>query len=169
MYSRGLLSMLFGADFAPGATAFSLVLIGVAFQFVHGLTANVLLVFDRTRADMRLRGLASMVNVALNLWWIPYFGIAGAGAATLASHAVIAVLSIWVCDRIGVRLISPGWWKPTLATAIMATLLFTVAHGWPLGLRIVTGGLVYLLTLLALGGIPVDLKPRGRDHDRPNE
>jgi len=167
MYSRGLLSMLFGADFAPGATAFSLVLIGVAFQFVHGLTANVLLVFDKTRADMRLRGLASIVNVGLNLWWIPHFGIAGAGAATLASHVVIATLSIWVCNRIGVRLISPGWWKSTLATAIMVALLFTIAHGWPLGLRIVAGGLVYILTLLALGGVPVDLRPGDHGHGRP--
>jgi O-antigen/teichoic acid export membrane protein len=157
--SEKLLTVLFGADFEPGAIAFSLLLVGIGFHFIHGLANHVLLVFDKTRADMRLRAIASAINVALNLWWIPRWGIVGAASATLVSQVVITVLSTWVCQRIGVGLFSSRSWKAFLSVAIMAAWLLTIASPWPLGLQITTSALVYALGLLVLGGTPADLRP----------
>ncbi len=159
LYSQSLLGLLFGSEFEAGATAFKLLLIGIGLQYVHGLAHNVLLVFDRTRADMRLRAIATIINVTLNLLWIPRWGIVGAAAATLVSHIVITLLSLWVCRRLGVRLVSSSWWKAAVSTAIMLAWLLTAAVQWPLALQILTGGLVYAASLSVLRGIPVDLRP----------
>jgi O-antigen/teichoic acid export membrane protein len=98
--------------------------------------------------------LAALLNIALNLWWIPRAGILGAVYATLAAYLAALVLS-WLLVRrtFPVPLPPAASWKALVATAVMALVLrlFPVAGNLvTLGLQVGTGALVYALALLAL-------------------
>lgn len=59
--------------------------------------------------------IAALVNIALNLWWIPLFGITGAAGATLVSYATLPLLA-WFVAR-GQLAVDYDWPKIGLAAA----------------------------------------------------
>ena len=96
----------------------------------------------------------AVVNVVLNLWWIPLFGIYGAAYATIVAYAVALVLGL-LAGRQAFPLPAPPLeaLKPLLAAGVMAAALWPgrdetglQALAWQLGL----GGVVYSLGLLIL-------------------
>ncbi|SNR77262.1 Membrane protein involved in the export of O-antigen and teichoic acid [Blastococcus mobilis] len=65
------------------------VVIVSAVPYTAGLSATrTLLTASRTRMIAGSAVVASVVNVVLNLWWIPVFGILGAALATAAAYSV---------------------------------------------------------------------------------
>lgn len=65
------------------------VVIVSAVPYTAGLSATrALLAASRPRMVAGAAVVASVVNVALNLWWIPVFGILGAALATAAAYSV---------------------------------------------------------------------------------
>lgn len=97
---------------------------------------------------------AAVVNVVLNLWWIPIFGIHGAIYATIVAYFVGFALGVRAGRRVFPLPAPPlEAVKPLIAAVIMAAALWP-SHGdsglgallWQVGL----GGVVYLLGLLVL-------------------
>ena len=54
---------------------------------------------DKTRYGLYITLLGFAVTVAGNLYWIPQIGIMGAAYATLASYAVMLLISVWMGQR----------------------------------------------------------------------
>lgn len=61
--------------------------------------------FKKTKVLPFKTGASAAVNIALNLWLIPVWGIVGAAVATVISHVVSSILSL----IIGNRLYRMGW------------------------------------------------------------
>jgi polysaccharide transporter, PST family len=61
-----------------------------------------------------------LVNILLNAWWVPSFGLRGAMTATSLSGAAILFMTIWEMRRCGVRL----GWRCLCFTALPISLLF---------------------------------------------
>lgn len=102
---------------------------------------------------------AAVVNLCLNLWWIPIFGPIGAAYATVAGYSVGLVLSFFLGRRV-FRL--PPWpmdsLKVCLAAMCMAAVLWPIrlAQGeWILVGQVILGIVVYgfLLVVLDVGKI----------------
>lgn len=94
---------------------------------------------------------SAVLNVALNLWWIPLAGIKGAAYATVVSYAFSALLSVML-GRSGFRLPGPDRdvAKVGVATLAMAAAVWWVSgqHGVvALAIQVGLGGLVYVLML----------------------
>jgi len=92
-----------------------------------------------------------VLNVTLNLWWIPAAGIKGAAYSTVVSYAFSALLT-GILGRGAFRLPAPdrNTVKVTLATLVMAATVWLASgrHGMiELGMQIILGGLVYLFLL----------------------
>jgi O-antigen/teichoic acid export membrane protein len=104
-----------------------------------------------TLGQMWISIASAVLNVALNLWWIPLAGIQGAAYATVVSYAVSALLSV-LLGRSGFRLPGPD---RDVAKVIFATLAMAAAVWWvsgrhgvvALGIQVGLGGLVYFLML----------------------
>lgn len=97
---------------------------------------------------------AAIVNVLLNFWWIPVFGLVGAAFATVISYGVGAYLS-WRLGKQVFPLPAPpaDVWKVLFATGAMGLALwFTAdAHGVAALLGQITLGIVvYVMGLLLL-------------------
>lgn len=114
---------------------------------------------SRTMMQVWITLAAAALNVALNLWWIPRFGIMGAAYSTVATFALSLVLS-WSLGRRIFPLLFPtrDLFKITLATAVMIAVLvpFRDLHGnWILAGQLFMGTLVFgaMACFLDVGGI----------------
>lgn len=102
---------------------------------------------------------AAVLNVALNFWWIPLFGIMGAAYSTVAAFALSLVMS-WSLGRRVFPLLFPtgDFFKIALATAVMISVLapFRDLYGnWILAGQLFMGSLVFgaMAFFLNVGGI----------------
>lgn len=113
----------------------------------------------RTLSQVWVMGGAALLNVLLNLWWIPAFGLLGAAWATVVAYAAALLMSAYLGRRIfavPVNWRSVG--KVTFATAVMLPILLVgrTSENWfawvgaGMGAAVVYG--VWLL-LLDVGGL----------------
>ena len=154
-----LLVLLFGPAYSDGAGAFRWLLLSVALIFLYGGARNVLIVLGLTRTDLALVAGAAVVNVALNLLFIPRYGIEGAALVTALSEALILAGVFWVVRRHGVHVQPSRLARPLLAAVIMAAVLLYAAPELPLGLKLTLGCASYLVSLMLLAGVPEDARP----------
>lgn len=154
--ARPLAEVLLGAGFVAEAAAL-LPLIALA-ALVRDLKAYYLdLAFQlgrRTLEQIWVTAAAALANLALNLWWIPVFGLAGAAWATVVAYGLAFGLSAWLGRRV-FTLPLPG----RDALKIVAAVLAMAGFLWGLGPgsgsaallgRIAGGALVYGLLLWLL-------------------
>jgi putative MATE family efflux protein len=75
--------------------------IGLPFQFVYNAAASALRGVGDSRASLLFLLVTSVVNVALDLWFIVAFnaGVAGAAWATVISQVICAALAYWYLRR----------------------------------------------------------------------
>ena len=108
----------------------------------------------RTQQQVLVVLIAAIVNVGLNMWWIPLFGLSGAAYATVVAYGLALYLS-WLLGR---RIFPLPLPFDQIAKIVVATLGMVVAlwvvmeqrGGWALFQQVFLGGLVYSLLILAL-------------------
>jgi O-antigen/teichoic acid export membrane protein len=130
-------------------------------MFIYLTLHNVLLVYDRMRLEALIMAGAVMLNIGLNLFLIPRYGLTGAASATVAAQGLTVVAGLIVVNRLGIRL---SLWPLTrifLAAAVMGLALLAVGPD-RLGLAgsIVLGTVIYVLCAIVFRSIPQDLKPQ---------
>ena len=143
-----LLALPCAAGLAAVATPLATVLVGAEFRqatahivpwialagllngaMVH-YAAHAYLITHRTRALLATTVLAAAINVALNLWLIPLWGLDGAIAATVVAYAVgLAARLLQMRRRFPIPLALPDLLKGGLACALMWAALS--AFDWP--------------------------------------
>jgi O-antigen/teichoic acid export membrane protein len=152
-----LLPLLASARYAEATAVIPWVAAGLALEAYVSIAAAGLLIAKRTRAMMGVLLGAALVNVALNLAWIPRWGIVGSAAATLASNAV-AVLVAGHLSGPALRP-TPAWGRLALHALAAAAMYAAVAPlqagsaGATLVLRILAGVGVYA-ALVAIADPP---------------
>lgn len=108
----------------------------------------------RTQQQVLVVVVAGVVNLALNLWWIPLFGLLGAAYATVVAYGVALYLS-WLLGRriFPVPLPMGQIGRIVLATLGMIFVLLPVINQQgPVALlyQVVLGGVVYSLLILLM-------------------
>lgn len=154
---RELLSW-WGPLYVSGTTCLVVLALAHLINACFGLVPWVIAMNGRSRLLLSNNALAAVLNVTLNLLLIPAYGILGAALAALLSVTVLQLaylLETWWLERTHpfaapLLKIFPG--------AVVAGLAESLVLGWlpgTGGLRMLTvilsGGLAYGLTLIALG------------------
>ena len=145
---------LLGDRFQAGAAEI-VVLISVATVFSSFKYYYIDLSFQLTKYTKGLIPIAvlvSIINIILNYYWIPLFGIMGAAYSTVLSFFLSAIIS-W---KIGVKklhlpLIPKGTVKIALSVLIMVTILLPLRTYYgivELFFQIVIGAFVYAASLV---------------------
>jgi len=88
LFAPSVLRIFFGAEYTEGAAALAILTIGYLFISLFGLTDPILEAYGRTKVTMGCHFLTAAINVVLNLYLIPIYGITGAALATGSSFAV---------------------------------------------------------------------------------
>jgi MATE family multidrug resistance protein len=91
---------LFGIDPAlaePSAAAMRVFAFSVPFHLIYVATAFFLESIERPMASTIVMVGANILNLALNLWWVPEYGAIGSAWATCGARGFLAVsLVVWV-------------------------------------------------------------------------
>lgn len=157
-----IMTVLFGADYAPGAAALRILLVSVAAIFLHAVSTSILLGTRRVRLELLIMTAGAALNVPLNLFLIPRFGIVGAASATAASEVLILALCWGAVRRLGIHLSARPLLKPAASALVMAAALLVAGRGHRLDTYLVIGGVTYAAVLLGIGGTPADAHPAVR-------
>ncbi|MEU3456313.1 oligosaccharide flippase family protein [Micromonospora sp. NPDC006766] len=153
----GDLLRLFGGDFATGAAVTMILALGQLVNTATGPCGTLLNMSGRVAVNMYDNLAALLLNVLLNLWLIPAYGIIGAAAAWAVSLAAVNVARVLQVRALVRALpVSAGMFKGLAAGAI-ALLAGVGARwlvpGWPaqmaVGLAVIA--VAYLGGVLALG------------------
>ncbi len=100
------LPLVYGSDYAASVTPFLILLLGFASLAVYRVLVRYFLAIDRQAVNVASQIFSAGVNVGLNFWLIPRYGIAGAAIASVASYgleALILVVAFVRSTGLGVR------------------------------------------------------------------
>jgi len=101
LFAPSVIRIIFGAEYTGGALALAILTSGYLFISLFGLTATILEAYGRTKVIMGCTFLTAAINVVLNLYLIPIYGITGAALATGSSFAMLSLLLFSFVYRIG--------------------------------------------------------------------
>lgn len=124
--SRWIVEFLFSADFLPAVLPLRILLVGIVALSASRVLANDVAGRGRPILNTYVGASALMTNVALNLIWIPRYGIAGAAWASTLSYSVTLLARIYLyCQLSGnswIRVISPQRTDWTLYRQTISTI-----------------------------------------------
>ncbi|MFC6988738.1 flippase [Haloplanus sp. GCM10025708] len=89
LFPERVISLTFGAKYVAGATALSVLAVGFFLDGFIGPNSVVLTAIGRTREVAYDHVAGALLNVVLNLWLIPQYGVLGAAVATTISYTVM--------------------------------------------------------------------------------
>jgi O-antigen/teichoic acid export membrane protein len=119
--------LLFGSEYAPGATALVVLTFATLVQSFAGVGAPTLNMAGHPKANLWNYSIAVVLNIILNALWIPRYGITGAAWASLCSMIVLELLhsvKVWLLLKL-----HPFGWKlvkPVVAGIATYVVLFMV-------------------------------------------
>ncbi|MBA3739598.1 MAG: polysaccharide biosynthesis C-terminal domain-containing protein [Chloroflexi bacterium] len=89
-----VITVMFGAEFAPSYPPLLALLPGIAFLAIQRFCGAPALRANRPARMAAIYGVGVLLNVVLNLLWIPRLGLIGAGASTSVSYLATAILFV---------------------------------------------------------------------------
>ena len=101
---------IFGVEFQARVPALLVLTIGQMLNAFTGPTGLLLWVTGREQILAKLLGASLLINILLNLWWIPRFGVVGAAYATVVAYTAWNVVAVFVIRRqMGINSLPLSW------------------------------------------------------------
>ncbi|MEM8623553.1 MAG: oligosaccharide flippase family protein [Pseudomonadota bacterium] len=157
--AEALMSVLFGAAFAPGGAVLSFVLVGGVGALCFGVTAGFLVAVDRPKGPLMISGPAMLLTLMLLPTAIETLGVVGSAAVGCAARTAMGIASLIVARRLGFD----GVWilvRALLAGVVGGLIADQTGIFGPPVVEILVGGTVSL-GLLFLFGV-IDRRTRER-------
>ncbi|SDZ24973.1 Membrane protein involved in the export of O-antigen and teichoic acid [Micromonospora pattaloongensis] len=148
---------LFGGDFATGAAVTVILAVGQLVNAATGPCGTLLNMSGRVVVNMADNLAALVLNVLLNLWLIPAYGLIGAAVAWAVSLAAVNLARVLQVRALVRAVPVTGGMLKGLAAGALALLAGFgarwLASGWlvEIVVGVVVVGVVYLGAVLALG------------------
>jgi O-antigen/teichoic acid export membrane protein len=156
LLARPVIILVFGESFSPAGPALQVMIWAVVFAFLNVPNARLMLVYNRQSHAGLMTGASMLINLGLNLYLIPLYGIVGAAfARTISTGALFAGLYLYVQTQLLRDSIVPLIWRPLLATAAMLATLWLLNHTYFIWAG-AAGLVVYLATAFLLQAVPVE-------------
>lgn len=150
--ARPLIAGLYKPEFAPAALAFQILAWSTALIYLWAAYGNSLQACDRQRAYVRGFVWGVLLNVVLNVLFIPTYSLYGAAWATLLTQFFLLIWMMVHFQRIARVPLLPSLIKPAIASALMTAVLYVLREQSVL-ILIPVGAISYALFLYAVRGI----------------
>ena len=124
-YPEAILGFLFGESFLPASATLRLLMLNVGVLHLRVAFDAPLTAWNRERRHAAVMVLTAVLNVGLNLWLIPDYGMEGAAIATLFSQ--FAALALFAVVHLRAAGGLPGL---TLLKGLAAAVLAFAAASW---------------------------------------
>jgi O-antigen/teichoic acid export membrane protein len=132
IFSREILSTMFGSIYGQGAGALAILALGFCVFSSMDPVRSMLEPLAKTKFILFNTLAASLLNIGLNLAFIPVWGIVGAALATTFSYFFWALLAFFeVYAAMKIHPFSKAYWKPTVAGCVAAGFFFAAKQFLP--------------------------------------
>lgn len=144
--------LIFKDAFIPTAAALQLSIWAIVFAFLNVPCTILMLIFNRQKHTAWISGLSMVLNVSLNLWLLPVYGINASALARSAATFLLFLLTYrYVEQHIAEAKLFQSATHPVLATILMAILVWNLRTTnilWS-----VFGGVVVYVLYIGLSGV----------------
>jgi len=149
-----LLTVLASDKYRSGASIIPAVVAGLVFGGAVPIVGAGVFIQKRTWLVARSVFLCALLNLGLNVVWVPAFGIRGAAIATLVAYAALLGLMMRTGSKqLPIRMPWGVVVRASGAAAVMLAVVTPLELGGSLGnvaIRVATGVLTYLLLIVLL-------------------
>jgi O-antigen/teichoic acid export membrane protein len=154
LLAEPIIGLFAGADFLPhGAITLQILIWFIPFSFTNGLLQYVLIAVNRQHVITLAFLTAAVFSISGNLLVIPHWGYVGAALMTVLSELVLLGPFLYAVRRhVGPLALLPIAWRPCLAAATMAPVVWVVGV-WSPAAAVLAGAGMYSAALLGLRGV----------------
>lgn len=161
--SEQVLRLIYPEPFARAAGCLTILGLAVAIIFVTYPHVSTLIAVGRQKSYTWIASIGLVLNVLLNLIWIPLYSIEGAAWATVVTEAFVLCAAVY-CVRSRVRF----WALDRRLFRIVPVAGIMAAASWwfsnePMALVLPGLGLLYVGALFLFGFLPFDMGDEDRD------
>ncbi len=121
VFGRELLFVMAKPEFHPAHTVIPVIVLAYMMQGLFALTSIGIGISKKTTYFPVITISAALMNVVLNILWIPRFGVIGAAWATVVGYGVMALLGFWFGNK---HYPIPFEWGRLMRIAIAATMAY---------------------------------------------
>jgi len=150
LFSRELIILITTPAYYGAAAVVPLVILGYVLYGFYTMSTTPLFYKKKTSLILVYVLVAAIVNIILNLWWIPTLGMMGAAYATTVSYFVLFLLGWWGTHR---SYVIPYEYIKLLGILVMAGIVYAVPIiFFPSSIPMKIGALaVYVICLWGFG------------------
>ena len=94
LLSEDFIVAFFKSEYLNSVLPLKILIFGVVFAFLNFIFGAILNACDRQKTQTTLIGVMMVVNIVLNLLFIPHFGAVGASLAALLANVGLSILSL---------------------------------------------------------------------------
>lgn len=143
---------------APATRTLQLFFIACALSFITTIVSNALIAAHEQQFLTRLSTINLIVNIGLNLVFIPVFGAVGTGIALIITELSGVVFTQPRMLRIGAAPLPTGYLLRLLPGLLAALLAMWVTWSLPLIVPLLAGGIAYVLGAWFGGALPAPMR-----------
>lgn len=148
---KPIIEFLYGNGYLNGVSSFQILILTILITFYGSLFSNLILAYDQQKKFAAYAGLASIGNIIFNAMLIPFWGIAGAAAATLIVQTMYYGLIWKALTKIIPFRIFPNVKKVAPTAAIMGLAAFLINEfSLNVIINIFISGMIYFIILYLL-------------------
>lgn len=142
---------LYAEEFSPAVLPLRILIWVLPLMFLSELLGNIVVVHNQENKVARSIGVGTVVNLILNLTFIPRFGLKAASVITVLTEAILVAQYLWMLrqelasiDRIS------AFFKPAIAATFMGAVVWAL-RGWDLWIVVAVAAMIYLAGIGLLG------------------
>ena len=154
VYAVPLIEISAGSDFLPATVPLQILIWATALTFISSQFRFIYTAIGRQRTFSRLTTSFFVIQLVLQIAFIPMWGLYGACAGRMMGEFFLVLAGLYSCHRLGINAIP--WWRMARAipaAVLMAGLLYSVADQSRVILAAtVIGGTALYFVLCALFG-----------------
>ena len=150
LLSNKIVLLIYGTEFANSATVLQILICGLIFIFTNFVLLDLLIAIDKQKLNTFSMGLCAIVNVTLNLFFIPLLSYNGAAITTLITNIILFLVSFYfVSKHLQVLSVHKIVTKPVIGGLIMGAFMYYFID-LNIILLILLAGAIYLAVLFVL-------------------
>lgn len=148
--------LIFGTQYYGAVIILRIFSINILMQFGVSFLSWIFTATENVNIVLKANGLMLLLNVILNLFLIPSYGLAGAAIATVFCRLFgTTFLNYMRFKKYSSIIFFKFYLKPAIATTVMACFVYSFAQ-FPLAVLVFAGAVIYFLILVLVGGLNKD-------------
>ncbi len=124
LISQPLIGLVFGEEYLPSSSAFSILLWTLPFYSLNQIFANALMAGNHQRNNLQANLIGVIAGIILNLVLILQLGYIGAAISTVLTTVIVAASQYWFVSKKLFRIrFFKLLWKPVVSVCMMAGIM----------------------------------------------